>query len=693
MFNQIKITLLLLGAFTMTAGWAGQTGRFKVELKKGEHQNSYLKDGMFLCISPTSEKVYTVDEKVLWSSIKVGKHLLVGTGSEGHLHVIDMDTMKLVRILKLEETSEITSLLAGPNGKIFMGTGPNGKIYSLDKDLKTISLITTLPVQFIWSMDHDGQLLYIGSGKEGKGLLYRVPIAAHKWEKIFETTEKNILKVKFHDNKIYASTSGRGYLYEMSKEGDDVKILYETGHDINSFVLHKGSLYLGMSSSGKAKPLNRVPQPPSPSLNIPNNLPPGLTDEIKKQFGNIVTATNNPAQKVKAPNRGKTKVIDQAFIVQVSLTDRSARNVLTVRSNVKSSISSMHVNEADNKLYFGVYAGGASLIYAMNMKGFQKEEVLTVRQHSVTSFVGDQKETYFFTGNKGEIYRLKKDLKEATYTSEVMDAKETVQWGRMQYTAYEATDSKKHFKFYIRSGNTSTASQEGGWSDWNEVIHGEIGNTPSRFIQLKVVMTPINSSQSPMLADAYLYYGRKNLAAQITSVVYKKNKLFWNVNNPDKDRMSYSVYYTKDGMNGEWKLMQENVLQNNIPLNKSTLPDGIYQFKVVGDDILVNGSEHHLMTEKISPKYVIDNTDPEVIVQSKSSNRIEIRVRDDASHISAFRYSTGEKNQYYVVFPKDGVFDGQEEIFQIENVKASEIIIYVIDSKGNFVYKTIKINP
>ena len=649
-------------------------------LEEGTFKDVFLKEETFLTLTPTTKVFSKIDSPVIWSSLKTKDTLFVGTGHEGYVYLLD-NNGKLKTKIQVSGALEITSFAASDKEEIFVATAPDGGIYKLDASKQKIFPFVVLPEKFIWSITAYKEKLYVACGGGKKGTLYEVDVATRKWSKIYESTENNILKVKVRDEKIYFSTSGEGYLYCRTKD-KKVRLLYDAGgRDINDFVFHKKNIYVG--TSGEPDALENKEKKLSKSRNYKNN---------------IVVIDENNALKV-------LLWADNYLIPALSVDPET--------QTLYAALISLDENEKE------------SAIYSADLNTFEVSRSFLLKDATFSGFSSLKNRIFFSSGESGEIYELVLSYpQEGIYTSEVLDANETVDWGNVDYKWYQsktdenvgAKNIQKNMKISVRTGNSFSTKIPDAWSDGTPLEEGKITSRPSRFIQMKVHLKPIESKNSPMLSDIKIYYARGNqrpeilnaylaghLQANIRSQKNYKNGfqqklpklksnellLFWQTYNDDDDDLFYSIYYLIERQGAEWKLLSENQRRRFFVLDKTKFIDGEYRFKIVVDDILSNGPENRLKSKKITKKYVIDNTHP-LVSYTIEGDQLMVKVKDSFSRIKKCMFSVNREN-YYGMTPKDGVFDEKQETFELKNPEFKNgIVLYIEDESENYVYKTIE---
>lgn len=86
-------------------------------------------------IAPDGSVRQVFEEKTLVLSLAIqNNRLIVGTGQEGRLYEVDLESQEYGELARLEH-GQINTLLPQKDGKIVLGTGTPGKIYTLDQKL------------------------------------------------------------------------------------------------------------------------------------------------------------------------------------------------------------------------------------------------------------------------------------------------------------------------------------------------------------------------------------------------------------------------------------------------------------------------------------------------------------------------------------------------------------------------------
>ena len=146
----------------------------------------------------------------------------------------------------------------------------------------------------------------------------------------------------------------------------------------------------------------------------------------------------------------------------------------------------------------------------LSFSGSQYTDLAQASANQVTAFARAPKGgLYAATSNLGKIFLLgAKPVEEGTYESDVFDAKNFSQWGRVEVRGSGS------FELFARSGNVDNPDRN--WSLWKQVDLQKdlpVDAPPARFIQWKVVLHPGNPAAD--IESVTLNYLPKNVAPEV----------------------------------------------------------------------------------------------------------------------------------------------------------------------------------
>jgi hypothetical protein len=237
-----------------------------------------------------------------------------------------------------------------------------------------------------------------------------------------------------------------------------------------------------------------------------------------------------------------------------------------------------------------------------------------------------------------------------------------------------------------------------------------IPNPPARFIQWKAILTS-QEQQSPVLEEVSVAYLPNNLPPKIKQVaIYhadqneqidqnssgnsaplpsrnsqRENRkpktgvkppkdippgyiaVLWDAEDPNDEGLIYTV--SLRGEETTWQVLEEELEHPIYLLDKSTLPDGDYYVKITAADTPNNPPDRALTAEKVSERFEIDNTAPDISIalnqrQGNVVVLITVIALDDFSRLQYAEYSL-DADEWIPIFPDDGVTDSRDEKYSI----------------------------
>lgn len=659
----------------------------RTDFLKGRFDGTCVTAKGDLTLTRVIKPVASSTESYIWSVIPYGDDsFLLGTGVDGK--ILRYTPNKGLSVFATLPEVFVRALLPGPDGSVYAATGPNGKTYLALPDGK-FRVIDKANEKYALALAKDSQgNLYIGTGG-GVGNIYRVQPDG-KTELFYHTAEQHVLCLAIDSkNNIYAGTGEDGVIYRISPDG-------------------KGSVIFDSK------------QPSVTSIGIDSK-------------GNIYAVTSPTGFIYKiSPDGSSTTLYDKG----------PGFNALVVAP--------------DNE----VYACGSNSLYDIKPDGSVSSSNNSADIDFISLGMDAKGNILIGSGNPGSLFIASAPTStiSGTYTSIVHDAKDTSLWGMIRWDG--DTPDGSHVGIQVRTGNI--AEPDSTWTGWKSLVSEGDGyrilNPPARYIQYRVDMSANSLLASPTLKNLSISYLPQNHPPKITLLAPTggerwsgKQTLRWQASDPDKETLTYKVYYSND-QGKTWTLLPSdsiskgktittpvskpsssaNSSEGNPPtmaqvtaeldkhpdlppqlraailnraktlleqnsskktsttspesenseaqeataketsriLDTKTLPDGIYQFKVVASDYISNPASP-LTGDAISDSVYICNTKPVVYLQSSS-----LKVNADRSvklngtavqkeiAINAVQFRV-DKGEWISAIPNDGLFDDPMEDFTI----------------------------
>jgi hypothetical protein len=335
-------------------------------------------------------------------------------------------------------------------------------------------------------------------------------------------------------------------------------------------------------------------------------------------------------------------------------------------------------------------------------------------------------ELYVGTGNVGKVYKiLPAFVKEGAFISNVLDTTTISDWGCICWEA--AQPEGTNATLATRSGNCEKPDHT--WSSWSAPYQSSgdrITSAPARFVQYKATLQTTNNDTTPAINMVSLSYLPKNQPPKIVNFTIEKEpsssqkpaevkadgkteakpqtpavqkphhqiaqkNIQWDVEDPNNDSLQLTIHF-KGVDEKTWKVIDKNTQKKGAyAWDTLRLPDGKYQVRLIASDEPDNPPETALTAESIMQPVVIDNTRP-VIKSMNTAMGTDCRyvisgtIKDEYSNIIKVQY-TIDGQDWTSAYPVDGVFDSQEEPFQITTKHLAPgdytMVVNAFDSEGN----------
>ncbi len=437
-----------------------------------------------LCLAERLTRLVTSNENFMWSLVVANNgDLYAGTGTDGRIYRITPDG-KLQLFVKLPVIS-VQSLLLAKNGDLWAGSSPEGEVYRITPDGKA-KMVFKAPEGYVMALaqDQQGDILVGLAGGEGE--IYKIPPAGAKPSLLCKTSEQHILCLtKGPHGNIYAGTANHGVVYRITPDGKESVVFDSPATSVTALAFDKdGNLYAGCAPKGTVYAIDGD----KPPVTVIHNDNAGITAMVSAADGTVYASSGSTVYHIFNPH--DVQPLDNPADV----------NILALA--VSSS----------GRLYAG-------------------------------------------TGNAAEVYAT--DPPETTvtgrYTSTVHDAGLPARWGQIQWTAQ--VDPGDTLNIYTRTGNV--AMPDASWSGWDtpQPVAGSYAVTSpvGRYLQYRVDMSaPANKTGLAMkeISISYLPNNRPptvSINAPNGGAYWSKSQTIrWTASDPDKDTLSYKVFYSSN---------------------------------------------------------------------------------------------------------------------------------------------------
>jgi hypothetical protein len=695
---------------------------------------SLTRDGR-LTLAPKTETLFASDQPIVWSVAQAQDGTLyAATGHRGRVYRIDRSGK--AALLWTADQPEVFALALDAKGVLYAGTSPDGKIYRIENG--KASEYFAPGAKYIWSLAfaRDGSL-YAGTGDDGR--IFRIA-AAGKGEVWYETGQAHITCLAFdRDGRLLAGSEPNGILYRVYGK-DKAFVLYDANlPEIRTIVPGpNGTIYAAaLGGAMTRRPLGGV----TSAIGVPSSASVSATSTTVTVEAQAGVELKPKAESARLQAQSAIAPVQIPQIVDLSGTEKSAIYRINPDNTVESLWSSKEENVYDlllseGQVTFSTDERGRIYRLAPDRRAtllVETGEGETIRLLSTPAGL------LAATGDMGKLYRLAGEQAQGgSYESPVHDAGAVARWGRLSWLA-EPLGGRIVFR--TRSGNSARPDQT--WSDWSEPMSDSAGapvrSPNARYIQWKAEFTG-GGQAGPALESVSLAYLPQNTPPAVKSVTVVSQpgtaaspkaaaaqaqspaaysitvtdtgdagastsagtptqnlsrsgsdqlQIVWQAEDPDNDRMVYSVYFRGEGER-EWKLLKSNLTENTYALDADALADGRYWFRVVASDRPANAAGAAREAEMVSSPTLVDHTPPVVTAgaprRSGSTVEIDIEAADAASPLRRAEFSV-DAASWAPIEPVEGILDSERERFliRLDNLTAGEhlVVFRATDSAGN----------
>jgi hypothetical protein len=673
------------------------------ELTKGTATGVAIRSSGGLELAPAFKLVYGTPSTYIWA---------VGSDDAGNVYAAAGSPARVYRITPDGKASiifepqelQVQTLEVAPGGVIYAATAPDGKVYKIEHnpiehnrekagsaqagsgpDAKsdndaakpgldpswTSSVYFAPQTKYIWDLllDKAGNL-YVATGDHGE--IYKVtPKGDHSLFFKSDETHIRVLALDPQGNLI-AGTDGSGLIYRISPVGEGFVLYSAPKKEITALALdRRGNIYA--AGVGEKRGGGSGSAMASPTINIVSTAPIGTSPPMP---GAGPQPSTSIVQTGPFPFPGSS-TSGGSDIYRIA-PDGSPERVWTSHEDIVYTLAF----DAHDRLMAGT--GNRGHIFAIEGTD-EFSDLLKAPATQVTGFAkAPGGGLYAASSNLGKIFLLgPAPENEASYESDVFDAKIFSHWGRAEFRGTGNVD------LLARSGNVDNPDRN--WSPWKRVDLAKDSETnvpAARYAQWKAIVH--TGGTRPSVDSVTLNYLPKNVAPVIEDVSVQVGVRYqpqpkqsgttgstdigsssslhfdtaptsthdrdaigvkWTAHDDNDDQLVYSVYYRGDGET-RWLLLKDDVTDKAYSFDASLLPDGGYQVKVVASDAPSHSPGEALTTEKISPRFEVDTTPPRIenltATVEGAQIHVHFRAQDSFSAVKHAEYSVDAGDWKYV---------------------------------------------
>jgi sugar lactone lactonase YvrE len=479
----------------------------QTDFLRGDVQNLSIDSRGQLTLGPATELVYETAAPFLWSVVPgPDGSLFVGTGNEGRVFRVDADGKGTPFFDSAE--LEAHALAPAPDGGLYVGSSPDGRIYKLDR-AGSVTTFFEPGEKYIWALAVDAKgNLFAATGE--KGTIYRIAPDG-KGAPFYQAKATHATSLAFdRAGNLLVGTESPGRVLRVDPQGKAFVLLDSPFQEIRALRFDdKGMLYAA-AVSGRAVPAGG-PRPDTPGPDRTTGETSGTpiasvsTEITSVSVGDVSTSTTTSA----APRPdGRSP---RGAIYRIS-PDGLWDQLWDSREDAPYDL----IFDAEGRLVVGT--GNKGKIYRLEGDPLQPTLIAGAGAQQVTAFHRDQKgRVYFATANPGKLFRLAPTrATRGVYESEPRDAQTVATWGAVSWRGTVPAGGR--IEVATRTGNTATPDDT--WSAWSAPYAtpegSPITSPKARYIQWRATLTAKNDS--PVLTSVTAAYLQRNVRPQVRSI-------------------------------------------------------------------------------------------------------------------------------------------------------------------------------
>ena len=586
-----------------------------LEFTRGDFKGAQVTSEGTIQISARVRQLATTTETFAWSVAgdKAG-NTYVGTGNNARIYKISPSGQSQV-IYNGKEVA-VTALTTDDAGNLYAGVSPNSRVLRFSPNGGEPTTIFSSGDAFVWVLKFDdkGRLL-VGTGGT-KGKIFRLSDVAEQeavphWvngrmaiigplpknfslfsKPLATVPQKHIRAIATRGDDIFIGTSDDGVLYRVDGTSGKTTALYE--------VTASGQLSSDFSQLATA------------------------ADSSTGNAGNAsIAAAASAASSAPSTTASGTEILAVAALPDGVYFGTASSG--TLYRWTESGVTAVYPTP-QNSIYALQVAPDGSLIAATGEKGIVYQfrtgantsgaRILEPTQTQALALAISNGDLLIGTGNNAALYRAAlSGIGSGTYTSNVFDAKNIVQWGAIRVVG-------DGLSVQTRSGNT--LDPDSSWSNWQNALSNDlnelrVASPNARYLQYRATLSSTgNATKKPQLSRIEVSYRAKNTAPQTawTSPVGGEywraiKKLTWAGQDADNDRLRYALSVSSDD-GATWKPLElKDATTASFDFDTTKLTDGTYRVKVQASDVLSNPDDPQTDSQ-ISAPFTVDNTAPQI---------------------------------------------------------------------------------
>jgi sugar lactone lactonase YvrE len=474
----------------------------QADFLRGEVENLSIDDHGRLMLGPAVERIHDVGVPFVWTILPgPDGSFFLGTGNDGK--VVRVDKAGNGTVFYDSSEMEVHALAPARDGGLYVATSPDGRIYRVDAKGQASTFFDP-DDKYIWAMAVDPSgAVYAATGD--KGVVYRITPDG-KGQPFFSSKATHAVSLALDPKgQLLVGTGSPGRVFRVDSTGKGFLLLDTSYQEIRALRLDpKGVVYVAAQSGRGASEAASEPPPSEPIRLTPV---PTVSTEITSISIIDVPVTPQGSAPSSAPQdrRGPTGAVYRV------LPDGLWDQLWESRDDAPYDLAL----EPDGALL--VATGGRGKIFRLAGDPMRPTLLTRVTARQATMFHRLPDRTLIVTSNPGLILRMSTSRAErGSYESEVKDARMVSSWGTLSWRTITPTGTQVEIS--TRSGNTRTPDE--AWSDWSTAYRDANGSPivspKARYLQWRALFT--GKSETPVLTSVTAAYQQRNVRPEVVSI-------------------------------------------------------------------------------------------------------------------------------------------------------------------------------
>jgi len=480
----------------------------QTDFLKGDVENLSIDSDGRVFLGPATTQVAETAAPFIWTLLPGPDGTLwAGTGNEGQVLKIARDG-KTSTFFDAQEM-EVHAIAAAPNGGLYVASSPDGKIYQVAAD-GTSKTFFDPDDKYIWALAAapDGAL-FAATGE--KGNIYRITPDG-KGSLFYKTNTTNVVTLAIdRGGNLIAGTESPGRIFRIDRDGKAFVLLDSSFKEIHALKLGADGTIYAAAFSGQPGGEDR--SAPSISVTTPATEPRAPVPTVSAEITGITVVDTTSASGGAASGPSARSRNPKGAIFRIR-PDGLWDTLWEAADDWPFDV----MIETDGSLLVGT--GKEGKIFRLSGDPARATLLARAAARQVTSLIRDSGGRIVAgTSNPGKVFALSSGrAATGTYESDVRDAGTVATWGAIRW---RANGRPGEVEIFTRTGNTATPDQT--WSSWSggytTGTGDKITSPNARYLQWRAVLKAAPStSPGPILTSVTAAYLPRNLRPIVDSI-------------------------------------------------------------------------------------------------------------------------------------------------------------------------------